>query len=374
MSRRLTLALPFAVVSLMLAPASARLPPSAGGRAEASAAPKDKTAATVEVDCAKGQSINSALAQHPGVQSLVVEVSGLCHENVLVTRDRVTLRGVDPEVDGISAVEDLEESDAALWVRGAQFVTVENLKLTGGFSGLLATGVSVPHLRLLNCRVEGNSSFGVKLELSLLQAVDTTFGPNDGFNVTVFAGSRFECSGCTLSVPSGPTAGRDNVLAFTAAQVLLNDCTLTNGGINAGNSSVLVNDSTVEAFAPGGANLTLVGASTANLTRVQLTGPMRVLQGSNALLGGVTQTPGAFTNQVDESSFVRVGDAPPAAGGPPSIPSTLAGFTLRNFGKASLTQTTTVAGGLNCGSGADAFCQTPANVSGPSNCGLCPKP
>lgn len=61
-----------------------------------------------------------------------------------MTRDRVTLRGVDPEVDGISAAEDLGESDAALWVRGAQFVTVENLKLTGGFNGLVATEVSLP--------------------------------------------------------------------------------------------------------------------------------------------------------------------------------------------------------------------------------------
>ena len=114
------------------------------------------SAGTLKVNCHKGESVNKALAKDPDAASLVVEISGLCKENVVVTRDRVTLRGADPATDGIQAAGNTEQTDAAVWVRGAQLVVVENLKLTGGFTGLLATEVSVPHLRVNNCRLEGN--------------------------------------------------------------------------------------------------------------------------------------------------------------------------------------------------------------------------
>src|SRR5262249_26007 len=99
---------------------------------------KDKTASTVTVDCAKGETINQALTKSPTMRNLTIEISGLCTENVVITRDHVTLHGTDPAHDGIKADLNEEISDVALWVRGAQLVTVQNLKLTGGFSGLLA--------------------------------------------------------------------------------------------------------------------------------------------------------------------------------------------------------------------------------------------
>src|SRR6185503_4060518 len=91
----------------------------------------EKTTTTVKVDCAKGDTINAALASNPKVQRLTIEISGMCHENVVVTRDRVTLRGSDPAHDGIQAAENTEFTDAALWVRAAALFTVENLTLTG---------------------------------------------------------------------------------------------------------------------------------------------------------------------------------------------------------------------------------------------------
>jgi hypothetical protein len=335
---------------------------------------KDKS--TVTVDCTKGESINQALTKDPLTRNLRVEISGLCHENVVVTRDHVTLHGTDPANDGIQADLSAEISDAALWVRQAQLVRVENLKLTGGFSGLLVTNSTLDSLQMINCRLEGNGAYGVQLENALVEAEDSTFSSNGNINAGVFAGSRFQCTGCTLANPLGTGALgtiRVNALVFTANRLLLTNCTLTNGGLTSDDSLILVTDSTISGLAPGAQTIFAFGSSSVVLTRVQLNGSMVFNQGANAQLLGVTQT-STLINQMDDSAYVRIGDASPAAGGPPSIPSTVRGFALRNFSKATLLQTSTVTGNFNCSQGADAFCSTPANVSGTSNCGLCPKP
>ena len=329
--------------------------------------------ATVNVDCTKGKSINKALDQHKNAQNLIVEIEGMCTENVIVTRDRVTLRGVNPSTDGIQAVSNVAPIDAALWVRGAHEVTIENLKLTGGFAGLLSTEVSTTHLRLVNSRLEGNSTYGALLQFSLMQAEDTVFSSNGNFNAGVFI-SRLECAGCTFSNPLGVGALgslRNNVIAQRST-VILSATALTSGGINLLDSFLGVTDSTIDAPAP---DASVSGGQTIfNLTRVQVGGPMRFSQSSNALLLGVTQTPGGPANLVDDNSLVRIGDASPATGGPPSIASTVLGFSIQNFSNGSLIQTSQINGNLNCGPGANAFCANPANVSGTSNCALCPKP
>ena len=333
-----------------------------------------------KVNCHKGESINKALTKQPGAVNLVVEIDGLCHENVVVTRDRVTLRGDDPEEDGIQAVANVEQTDAAVWVRGAQLVTVENLKLTGGFTGLTATDANLPFLRMLNCRVEGNAQFGIQLELSLLTAEDTTIGPNTRFNVGAFAGSRFECRNCTITNPPASTV-LDNVVVSTGSQLFLFNSTLTNGSINASNASVIVTDSSLEAFAaPGASSVIANTSSNVNLTRTQVEGPMRFTQGTTAQLFGVTQTPGSTPgpapNFADDASYVKIGNAFPAvpAPGPPPIASNVLGFGLTNFSNLSLLQTSQVTGNFSCSLGANAVCPVLANVSGTSNCGLCPKP
>jgi hypothetical protein len=336
---------------------------------------------TEKVNCDKGESINKALAKNLGAAPLVVEVSGMCRENVVVTRDRVTLRGTDPSADGIEAVGNVEQTDAALWVRGAQLVTVENLKLTGGFAGLLATGVSVPHLRLLNCRLEGNAQWGAQLELALLVAEDTAFGPNERFSVGVFAGSRFECHDCTLTLPPTSTV-RDNLFVLSGSQAILFDSALVNGGVNSGNSAVNFTDSSIEAF-PGASAVLAGGSSNVGLARTQVEGPMRFFGGTTAGLFGVTQTHGSSSgpvpNSADDAAFVRIGNAAAACPAPPcapapSTPSNVLGFNLSNFSNASLINPSQVTGNFNCNLGANAVCPTPSNVSGTANCGLCTKP
>src|SRR2546421_7953048 len=167
MSRRPAPAMLFVTLSLLLA--SASLYPTALTPA---AAAKDKPSLAVRVDCVKGESVNDAISKNQTAQSLFVETSGLCHENVVITRDRVTLHGTDPDNDGIEADDDAENTDAAVWVRGAQHVALENLKLTGGFSGLTATDGTRPTILVTNCRLEGNSAYGMQLEAARVGAND----------------------------------------------------------------------------------------------------------------------------------------------------------------------------------------------------------
>jgi hypothetical protein len=329
----------------------------------------------VKVDCTKNKSINEALKQSLNSQSLIIEIKGMCTENVVVTRDRVTLRGIDPAIDGIQADSNATQIDAALWVRGAHQVVVENLKLTGGFVGLLATEASTPSIRMVNCRSEGNAAYGVVLEGSLLEAEDTVLTSNGNVNAGVFQSSRFACVRCTLSDPlgSGALGGlRNNILALTGPSVLLFESTLTNGGIQLTNALLQISDSTIDAHAPD-ASLS-AAQSIINLTRVQVGGLMRFNQSSNGALQGVTQFRSETPNVVDANSFVRIANASPATGGPATIPSTIMGFNLQDFSSGSLLQTSQISGNINCGSGANAFCANPANVSGTSNCALCPKP
>ena len=338
---------------------------------------KDKTSATVTVDCTKGETINAALTKNPGVRNLTVEITGMCIENVVVTRDHVTLHGTDPANDGIQAEFSDEISDVALWVRGAELVTVENLKLTGGFSGLLASNTGLTNTHLINCRLENNAAYGVQIENALVQADDTTFSTNGNVNAGIFAGSRLQCTNCTLADPvgTGPLGTiRVNAFVFTANRLLLMKSTLTNGGITSDDSLVLVTDSTITGVPPVGANTIFAfGSSSIALTRVTVNGGMQFNQGANVQLLGVTQT-STLNNQMDDSAYVRIGDASPAAGGPPSIPSIVKGFAIRNFARVTLLQTSRVTGNFVCSQGADAFCTTPTNISGTSNCGQCPKP
>ena len=74
-----------------------------------------QTTVTVKVDCTKGGSINKALDQNKNARSLILEIGGMCTENVIVTRDRVTLRGINPSIDGIQAASNLGQIDSALW-------------------------------------------------------------------------------------------------------------------------------------------------------------------------------------------------------------------------------------------------------------------
>jgi hypothetical protein len=263
--------------------------------------------------------------------------------------------------------------DAALWVREAHVVTLENLKLTGGFGGLLATNVSTPVLRVINCRMEGNR-VGMLAQASIVEVSNSVFGPNNAANAEVFVGSRVACLNCTMTDPQAsapPGTNRTNVIV-SASRLVLNQSTLTGGGIQSEKSIVNASDTNIEAGASNSPALGTSGGSTVSLTRVQLTGQLVFNQKTSVQLFGVTQLPGAsgpLPNQANHSTFVRVASISSPTG---VIASDVGPFVLNDFSNLALLDNSKTVG-LSCNSGSNAFCAVPANA-GASNCGLCPKP
>lgn len=335
----------------------------------------EKINATVKVDCAKGDQINKALLSNLQAQKLTIEISGMCHENVIVTRDGVTLRGTDPATDGIQAVANTDVTEAALWVRAAAQTTVENLTLTGGFSGLFVSNANIPVLVMTNCRLTANTTFGLHLQNSVANATDTTFeSPVNSVPVGLFIGSRLGCSHCTLTAPASGATPAINAVNSTA--LFFNQSTFTGGPVRAEGSSVTISDSSIDVSALNVPSVNSISETALILTRVQVTGRLFFGQGSNAALNAVTQsTLTGQPNQANFGSHVVVGSAgQPPPGGPPNINSSLGNFDLNNFANLVLNQGSTIDGDLICRSGSDAFCSNSAGVIGVTNCGKCPKP
>jgi parallel beta-helix repeat protein len=92
-------------------------------------------AKVVTVSCARGQSINKAIANAPRFRPLVVRIIGTCDENVSVTRNEVTLRGHDPASSGIRGVPETDlERESPITVLGAVDIVIENLTVSNGDS------------------------------------------------------------------------------------------------------------------------------------------------------------------------------------------------------------------------------------------------
>lgn len=82
----------------------------------------------VNVNCDEGESINDALAYQ--AESLGINVSGTCDEEVRITRDHVILQADDP-----SNPPTLINNTFPVVVREARDVTLSNLKITGSGGG-----------------------------------------------------------------------------------------------------------------------------------------------------------------------------------------------------------------------------------------------
>lgn len=161
-------------------------------------------AKTVTVNCAKGESIQDAVDKDVG--PLVVEVIGLCAENVRIERKAVTLRGADPATDGIQGVVADPPVATALAVVYSDAVRLENLSVRGGPAG--GVGIWFSHAAVENCRITGNATTGLHLSSnSFLDAVELTLSENGARGLHVQRGATAFCTGCTLSDNAGFAAG-----------------------------------------------------------------------------------------------------------------------------------------------------------------------
>jgi len=124
----------------------------------------------VAVNCPE-DSINEALVDR--TKELVVEISGICHEDVLVTRDRVTLRGVgtEPTIVGV------ETNVGVVGVLDASRVHIDALTLQGGKgNGVLI--LSSSFVSLSDLTIQDNASDGVQVYRSSASIEDTVVRRN----------------------------------------------------------------------------------------------------------------------------------------------------------------------------------------------------
>jgi hypothetical protein len=77
---------------------------------ETSAGPRTLT---VAVNCSAAESINEALERK--AEELIVEITGSCHEDVVIERNNVTLRGVTPGVTVVAASSTAIFLERAIW-------------------------------------------------------------------------------------------------------------------------------------------------------------------------------------------------------------------------------------------------------------------
>ncbi len=332
----------------------------------------------VYVYCAKGGSISAALAKNIG--PLVIEVRGICAENVRIERGDVTLHGLDPASDGIRGVVTDPQPFAAVELHYANRTRIENIAIVDSPSGgLLAT--SFTDVVMQNCRIEGNSKSGVYATgPSVIQMNGSVVSRNSFFGLSAFGGGYLSCVGCVVEDNARFAARCDGA----ASSLVLGD------SIVSGTGGVFVSgckDAYVDcvnygtghpcrlSVRPGTGSAkgqaVLVGSGEVYLLGVPLTGFLAAFYGSTVYLDTVQQTETTRANSFDSGSTLVTSvswwpDAPESA---------LLDTNVGVFSHAVLEAGTRLDGTLTCHSGGDAWADASVNTTGKvSGCEHVPAP
>lgn len=339
--------------------------------ADAAAAPASHT---VNVDCAKGQSIQDALKRD--ADELRINVSGFCRENVIVRRSNVHLAGADPDLDGIEGFREGPESplsaiNGALTIDGAQNVQVENL----GIRGNSRTGViirnSFAEILLHGLKITGYGVYGVFTNDADVQVRDSEVTGDLATALRVDeGGGRLICRHCSIDVTSPDNDGIIG-LVEESGSLEINDSDLAGSGLAAfDGSDLLIQGSSVSATAASG--LWVANSSALTVADTEYDTGLLAEGKSRILLRGATQTDPAVNRVAGDSYLSDEGTSLPFF---PDAPNSIQGeLRLDRFSRASITQPDTVIDGdLLCTGGSDASCADPASnvTGGVSGCSLC---
>lgn len=279
----------------------------------------------VRVDCTHadpGKHDSIAKALRKKADELVVEIDGICVEDVVIRRDFVTVRGrnQNPDLDGIHGATpgvvlggsgDEAIKQAVVLVEGGDGVRLEDLFVGEGLenrSGVFAVGWAI--VTLSGCRVANNPDLGVAA-----------------------------AGGSTLFLEESEVMGNGSFAGGStgSAPLIVNDSDLRGGllGVNAG--VVIMHRGSLSG------TILAAGKSTVDLEQVPHTGVFNILA---------------------TASTLRL------------LGSTLRGLTLvTDFSTLVVRNESIVEGSLACEAGGDAFCRTPAaDVTGTSYCSQCLKP
>lgn len=334
---------------------------------------------TISVDCNSGDLIMDALASD--AVELTIEISGLCFEDVVIERHRLTLIGTDPAIDGIRAALDEPASSSAVEIRGANRITIQNLSLGEADFGL-AINYSFG-IELIDSVVD-NTRFGVLVgSASGSNTIRNTQIVNSvtrGFiGVFVTNGSAIRCTECTIenfSLGVGVRESSSIDLENSEISQTRRAADISTGSSMAttcpGNSTGLsclgntLEGETISGNSSSRGGIRVSDSSSANLTTGLdiINGRIEVLRNSVVSLTGSSQLSALLTNTLNGGSTLTAD----------STTSLVGNYELSEFSNATLSGGATLGGTLECSSGADAFCSDPANInsgSGSASCGQC---
>lgn len=329
-------------------------------------------AVTIKVFCDQGESIQEALL-HPAVE-LNIEVRGFCAESVEIRRDRVTLSGEDPAIDGIDAPADDDLRAAALRIREARRVRVKNLTLRGGsFEGLRVLqstdGIYVENVHLEGNGVRGGTVLDSIVTMARVTVTGNGTDPDDGnggYGGLLTSGSAWLwCDECSIHT-NPERAENTGIRALRGSQVSLTDSFLEGRyGVVAHASEVFVRRSWTEglyaAVADGHARVTFAEQSFEGILVAYDDSTIELFEAKQSAAAGDNLAFGG-------STFTLAAPRPEAA-----VPTVLLQpLWMSNFSRATVFPGAQ-APELQCSLGADAVCAEGALV-GASTCGQCPIP
>jgi hypothetical protein len=343
---------------------------------------------TFRVKCNTGATVNGVLAglvespPQPGSigveRQVVIEIEGLCYENVTLRRDRVTLRGVDPMVDGLSGVLVPGVTiDATLSVRDSGHVRIENLMLTGEVGrGLFLMNSDV---QVFNARIVNNPQHGVTAASSAIYLEDTVIQDNGGTlpaaALNVNMASYAECLRCSLvGNTEGVWVDNGSSIKLRTTEVLGNEHvgvylqngtgTIQNSTID-GSLALFAEDSYVDVYAVDLSSPDIVVMSLNNST-VDLmagstaAGQLRSQDNGNIGIYGLS-TASAVRHDISMHSKLQIGHG-----------STITGdVDVGPF--AMMVVHGTVDGNVGCYMAGDTWCANPSDITGScTGCAHCP--
>ena len=158
------------------------------------------TSKTIKVDCGKGGKISKALEDT--ALELTVEVQGVCAEYVVITRDRVTLRGVGSgaTIDGTSYPT---PKPPGILVTGASNVSLENLVVQNTGRGIkIELGSAVALKSVISQDNAGNSLYVLG---SAVTITDLTVQRATYHGVWIGEGAHAVVEGTLLTKDNGGT-------------------------------------------------------------------------------------------------------------------------------------------------------------------------
>lgn len=316
---------------------------------------------TIDVDCTKGDSVQEAIDKNSG--TIVVEIRGVCVENVRIENRNVTLHGLSAANDGLQS----PNTFPALVVQDSNETRLENLSLSN--SPGTALQMLDSFVSMVNCVANNNNAVAPTLggnaiiasTDSFLDATNLTMANNQRNCVQAQRGASFFCHGCDFTSNTGwaataATGGLLSLLRSTVTQRL---------GVRAN----------LDAYA----DIDCISEMSAHPCSMQATGlAAQAFSGAVAFLYGA----GDFTGQVsaDDRAVVALYGARQLATGQPGqgpsrngvsfnahlyanaafdvdphLTSRLMGTDATHFARVLVTDDTEVAGTIHCSAAADAW-------------------